>query len=102
MTDADGFYRLINLPPGVYTIVSELAGFSKFERTGLEVRAELNIQVDVTMRIGSVSESIQVSGETPMLEVQKTVQAVNISGDVHDARMQAVDGPVTQGNPCLP
>src|SRR6266852_4458279 len=79
MTGADGFYRLINLPPGVYTIVSELAGFSKFERSGLEVRAELNIQVDVTMKIGSVSESIQVSGETPMLEVQKTVQAVIMS-----------------------
>ncbi len=85
MTGADGFYRLINLPPGVYTIVSELAGFSKFERSGLEVRAELNIQVDVTMKIGSVSESIQVSGETPMLEVQKTVQAVNISGDFQRA-----------------
>src|SRR3989449_11677969 len=80
-TDADGFYRLINLPPGIYTIVSELAGFSRFERTGLEVRAELNIQVDITMKLGSVTESIQVSGETPMLEVQKTVQAVNISGD---------------------
>lgn len=80
-TDAEGFYRLINLPPGIYTIVSELAGFSRFERTGLEVRAELNIQVDITMKLGSVTESIQVSGETPMLEVQKTVQAVNISGD---------------------
>jgi hypothetical protein len=84
-TDADGFYRLINLPPGIYIVVSELAGFSKFERTGLEVRAELNIQVDVTLKIGNVTESIQVSGETPMLEVQKTVQAVNISGDFQRA-----------------
>ena len=85
LTDADGFYRLINLPPGIYTIVSELSGFSKFERTGLDVRAELNIQVDVTMRVGSLAETIQVGGETPMLEVQKTVQAVNISGDFQRA-----------------
>jgi hypothetical protein len=81
LTDADGFYRLVNLPPGIYTVVSELSGFSKFERSGLEVRAELNIEVDVTMKVGSLAETIQVSGETPMLEVQKTVQAVNISGD---------------------
>jgi hypothetical protein len=81
VTDANGFYRLLNLPPGTYTLVAELAGFSKFERTGLEVRAELNIEVDVAMQLGSVAETIQVTGDTPMLEVQKTVQAINISGD---------------------
>ena len=45
------------------------------------MRAELNIEVDVAMQLGSVAETIQVTGDTPMLEVQKTVQAINISGD---------------------
>jgi hypothetical protein len=79
-TDTNGFYRLLNLPPGIYTVVSELSGFSKFERSGLDVRAGLDIQVDLTMTVGSLSETVEVSGATPMLEVKKTVQAVDISG----------------------
>ena len=81
VTDEKGFYRLLNLPPGVYTVSAELTGFAKFGRTGLDVRAELNIQVDVTMKIGTLAETVLVSGESPMLEIQKTVQAINISGD---------------------
>lgn len=80
VTDTNGFYRLLNLPPGVYAVVSELSGFSKFERTGLDVRAGLDIQVDLMMKVGSLSETVEVSGATPMLEVKKTVQAVDISG----------------------
>src|SRR5262245_8963950 len=81
ISDSQGFYRLVNLPPGVYDVVAALQGFSRFERKGLEVRAEMNIQVDVTLKIGTLEETILVTGETPMLEVQKTVQAINISGD---------------------
>jgi hypothetical protein len=81
ITEANGFYRLLNLPPGIYTLAAELTGFSKFERTGIEVRAELNIQVDIAMKIGSLAETVVVAGDTPMLEIQKTVQAINISGE---------------------
>jgi hypothetical protein len=56
-------------------------GFAKYERTGIEVRAEVNIQVDVTMELGKVGETIIVALETPMLEVQKTAQAINVSGE---------------------
>src|SRR6185295_2187036 len=77
VSDSQGFYRLMNLTPGTYDVVAALPGFSRFERKGLEVRAETNIQVDVTLKIGAIEETIQVTGDTPMLEVQKTVQAIN-------------------------
>ena len=63
----------------------ELAGFSKQERSGIVVRSGLNIAVDIHLAVGSVEETVQVVGETPMLEVQKPVQAVNISGELQRA-----------------
>lgn len=82
VSDSQGDYRLIDLPPGEYTLTGELQGFSKVSRTGVVVRAGLNLSVDLTLQVGNLAETIMVSGDTPMLETQKTVQAVNISGEM--------------------
>src|SRR5882757_2626371 len=72
VTDGNGDYRLLNLPAGSdYRIVAELAGFSRFERTGLLVRAGLNLSLDVSLAVGNVSETLTVKGETPLLETFK-------------------------------
>ena len=81
VTDGQGFYRLLRLPPGEYVLTGSLPAFAKYERTGIEVRTEVNIQVDVTMELGPFDQTITVAGETPMLEVQKTVHAINLSGE---------------------
>jgi hypothetical protein len=85
VSDADGSYRLLNLRPGEYTVTAELQGFSKYSRAGLVVRAGLNIAVDIVLMVGAMSETVQVTGESPMLEIQKPVQSVNISGDMQRA-----------------
>jgi Carboxypeptidase regulatory-like domain/TonB dependent receptor-like, beta-barrel len=83
VSDAEGNYRLINLPPGTdYTVVAALEGFSRFEQRGLVVRAGLNVGLDVTLQVGNLSETLTVKGETPMLEVFKAEQNVNISGEL--------------------
>lgn len=82
VSDSQGGYRLIDLPPGEFTLTGELQGFSKVSRTGVVVRAGLNLSVDLTLQVGNLAETIMVSGDTPMLETQKTVQAVNISGEM--------------------
>src|SRR4029453_10196280 len=61
---------------------AELAGFSRFSRPGIVVRAGLNLVVDVSLKVGSLEETVQVTAETPMLDVDKPVQAVNISGEL--------------------
>ena len=81
VTDGQGFYRLLGLRPGAYVLTASLPGFAKYERPGIEVRAEVNIQVDVTMELGKLDETIIVALDTPMLEVQKTAQSINISGE---------------------
>jgi len=85
VSDAEGFYRLTNLPPGEYTLTAVLTGFSRFERPGVLVRAGLNLAVDLTLKIGSLEETVQVIAETPMLDVDKPVQAVNIEGELQRA-----------------
>lgn len=82
VSDSQGQYRLLDLQPGTYTLTAELQGFSKVERPGVEVRAALNLEVDVAMKVGALTETVQVTADTPMLEVQKPVQAVNISGEM--------------------
>jgi hypothetical protein len=81
VSESDGQYRLLNLPPGVFDVVAELTGFTKYTRQGVEVRAGLNLTLDVVLTVGSVQESIIVSGEPPLLESQKPIQAVNVAGD---------------------
>src|SRR5213080_3372991 len=81
VTEADGAYRLINLPPGTYTVSAELTGFATFRRTDILLRAGANFQVDMTMKIGTLQETVTVSGESPMLEVSKPSNVLNISGE---------------------
>ena len=81
VSESDGQYRLLNLPPGVFDVVAELAGFTKYTRQGVEVRAGLNLTLDIVLTLGSVAESVVVRGGSPLLETQKPIQAVNIAGD---------------------
>ncbi len=81
VTDETGYYRLINLPPGEYTVSAELPGFSAYERKGILLRAAVNFQVDIVMAIGTLAETITVSGDSPMLEVSKPGNVLNIDGE---------------------
>ncbi len=81
VTDAEGYYRLINLPPGTYDVSADLAGFAAFKQKDILIRAGANFQVDIAMRLASLSESITVSGQSPMLEVSNPSNVLNISGE---------------------
>jgi len=81
ITDAEGYYRLINLPPGTYEVSADLSGFAAFKRQGVLLRAGANFQVDIAMKLASLSETITVSGESPMLEVSNPSNVLNISGE---------------------
>jgi hypothetical protein len=83
VSDAEGNYRLTELPPATdYTVEAETQGFEKFVRTGLVVRAGLNVTVDIPLSIGSESQSVQVSGDAPLIDTQSAEQAVNLSGEL--------------------
>jgi hypothetical protein len=81
VTDGEGYYRLINLPPGTYVITAELTGFSSFRREGILLRAGATYAVDIELQLGALQETITVAGESPMIEVSKPGNVLNIDGE---------------------
>lgn len=78
----DGRYRLIDLPPGDYTVIAELQGFANAVRSPVAVRAGLNLTIDIVMRVGGIDEAVEVVQETPLLESRTAVRSVNVSGEM--------------------
>jgi hypothetical protein len=70
VTDGNGQYRITNLQPGPYTLTFTLTGFATVKREGLELSAGSTTPVSVDMKVGSLSETITVTGETPVVDVQ--------------------------------
>ena len=85
VSDAAGGYRLVNLPPGTYSVTAELAGFSTFKRDGILLRAGATFQVDVTMEVGALEETITVTSDSPMIEVARPSNVLNIDADFQKA-----------------
>ena len=81
VTDARGYYRLANLPPGAYTLTGELTGFSVYKQEGIRLRAGANFAVDMVLTLGAVEETITVTAESPMLEVTRPSNLLNIDGE---------------------
>lgn len=78
VSDGQGSFRFINLSPGMYGIRAELSGYGSAVRTGVSVRVAQN--ADVTMTLApSVTESITVSAEAPLLDVRKTGTGIDVS-----------------------
>lgn len=80
-TNATGYYEANLLLPGNYVIAAEAAGFKKTVRSGVALPVSTQLQIDLSLEVGSVSDSISVTAEAPMLETN-TVS----SGRVMDNR----------------
>jgi hypothetical protein len=62
-----GNFVLPYLLPGTYTINAELTGFKKFIREGIQIRVNDTVEVNIELTVGSVTESVEVTAETPLL-----------------------------------
>lgn len=82
-SDSEGNYRLTELPPSTdYVVEVSTSGFDKFVRTGLVVRAGLNVTVDIGLNVGSQAQTVEVSGDAPLIDTQSAEQATNLSGEL--------------------
>jgi len=63
-----GYYELPLLPPGIYTIESEYAGFMKFSRANLKLDTGQRMEIGIVLTPGEVTETIEVKGDTPLLQ----------------------------------
>ncbi len=67
-----GTYVLQFLPPGVYTLSCELAGFKRFSESGLALETGFVRTVDIRLEVGQVSETVAVTASTPLLESESS------------------------------
>jgi hypothetical protein len=70
VTNQAGFYSIPNLPVGAYTLAVEHQGFRRYVRQGLSLSTGQTLGLDVKLEIGAVSETVNVSGETPLIETR--------------------------------
>ncbi len=73
-TNHDGIYDFTNVIPSTYTVSAEIAGFKTFERKGVLVATQEFVTVDATLEVGTVSESIVVTEQTPLVESSNASQ----------------------------
>src|SRR5438093_10704046 len=69
-TDGTGLYRIVNLPPGLYTVTFTLPGFNQVRREAVQVEAGFTASIDTDMRVGAGEEAITVTGERQALDRQ--------------------------------
>src|SRR5205085_11341471 len=86
VTDSTGQYRIPDLLPGKYTVTFTLTGFSTVKREDVDVTGGGVVSINADMKVGSVSETITVTGETPIVDVQtSTKREVVLSSAVVEA-----------------
>src|SRR5216117_232822 len=82
VTDGTGQYRIQNLRPGTYSVTFTLPGFSTVKREGIELTGSFTASVNVELRVGAVAETITVTGEPPIVDIQSARRQTTIVGDV--------------------
>jgi len=82
VTDGSGVYRIVNLDPGVYSLTFMLEGFSLSKRENIELRGSGTLTIPVEMKVGNLAETVVVSGESPVVDVQSTRREAVIDGEV--------------------
>ncbi len=82
VTDGAGQYRVTDLPPGAYRINFTLAGFTTVRRDGIDLSGSFTATVSVEMRVGGVEETITITGESPIVDVQSTVRQDVLKGSL--------------------
>lgn len=85
VTNDAGQYLVIDLRPGIYTIVFSLDGFTALRREGLELPSNFTATVNVELRVGGVQETITVSGESPVVDTRSATQQQVLSRELLDS-----------------
>jgi hypothetical protein len=107
VSDGTGQYRIEDLRPGTYTVNFMLPGFSAFRREGVELTGSFTATINAEMKVGALEETVTVTGESPIVDVQSARRQTVITNDVlkaiptvrsYNALVVVVPGVVTNTN----
>jgi outer membrane receptor protein involved in Fe transport len=82
ITDASGSYRFDRLPPGTYSVKFELQGFKTIERADIVVNAAFTATINAKLEVGTLTETITVTGESPTIDVKSNLQQTVMSQEI--------------------
>ncbi len=85
ISDGSGQYPIIDLRPGTYSVSFTLPGFNTLQRTGVELTGNFTATVNAEMRVGGLEESVTVTGEAPVVDVQSVNRQRVLTKEVMDA-----------------
>ncbi len=89
----DGRFVAVSLPAGNYSVTAEAAGFKRTERTGIVLEVNQKAVVDITLEVGAVNETVEITSQAPLLDA-----ASSAVGQVVDNK-SIVNLPMNQRNP---
>jgi hypothetical protein len=77
-TNSSGYYLAPLLLPGNYEVTVEVSGFKRLVRSGLILSVRQHMELNITMEVGAVNESVTVSGQAPLLDTNTVTAGVNL------------------------
>ena len=85
VTSGSGTYSILALRPGVYTITFSLPGFGNVVRDGVELTSDFTATINVDMKVGTLEETLTVTGESPIVDTTSITQRVVMTAEVREA-----------------
>src|SRR5687768_9946806 len=82
VSDGAGQYRIENLRPGLYTVRFTRSGFSTVAREGVGLSGLATVSVHADLRVGALEETVTVTGESPVVDLQSAQRQTVLSNDV--------------------
>src|SRR3982074_2098847 len=84
-TDSNGAYKIDNLRPGIYVLTFSLPGFTTVKKEGIELTSDFIATINGDLKVGGLEESVTVSGQSPVVDVQSTTKSQVLTREVLDA-----------------
>jgi hypothetical protein len=82
VSNGDGIYVVPNLPPGQYTIEFKRDGFEILQHSAITLDSTHVARIDATLKVGAVTASVTVTGDAPVLDLEKPSVGTNMKGQV--------------------
>jgi hypothetical protein len=80
-TNAAGYFVITNVPIGDYELDAEASGFERYVQRGLKVNVDQKVSADITMTVGSTSNTVTVKADAAMIETSNGEVGRTIRGD---------------------
>src|SRR5579884_1759027 len=83
ITDERGIFRIIDVRPGTYSLEFSLPGFGTVKRA-IELQSNFTATLNVEMSVGTLADTVSVTAESPVVDVETTMKAQALPRDILD------------------